>query len=115
MRILKAAAFVAALSILPLGAYAQSAPAAKHAAPAAKKSSVATHTTAGTVKSSTDSTLVISKGGKDETFTLNGSTEKTGAIETGSHVTVHYTMDGKNMIATAVAVQPAKGTPKGKK
>jgi hypothetical protein len=114
MRMLKAAAFVAALSIVPLGAYAQSTPTAKKAAPAAQ-SSVATHTTAGTVKSSTDSALVITKGGKDQTFTLNGSTEKTGAIETGAHVTVHYTMDGKTMVATAVAVQPAKGTPKGKK
>jgi hypothetical protein len=31
-------------------------------------------------------------------------------------VTVHYTMDGKNMVATAVSVQPAKASkPKGKK
>ena len=112
MRILKAAAFVAALSIVPLGAYAQSTPTAKKAAPAAK-SSVATHTTAGTVKSSTDSALVITKGGKDQTFTVNSSTEKTGTIENGSHVTVHYTMDGKNMVATAITVQPAKA--KGKK
>jgi hypothetical protein len=116
MRILKAAAFVAALSIIPVAAFAQSAATAKKAAPAAKKSAVASHTTAGTVKSSTDSALVISKGGKDQTFTLNSSTEKTGAIDTGAHVTVHYTMDGKNMVATAVTVQPAKnGTPKGKK
>ena len=60
MRILKAAAFVAALSIIPVAAFAQSAATAKKAAPAAKKSAVASHTTAGTVKSSTDSALVIS-------------------------------------------------------
>jgi len=75
---------------------------------------VATHTTAGTVKSSSDTSLVVTKGGKDQTFTLNSSTEKTGTIENGAHVTVHYTMDGKNMVATSVAVQPAKA-PKGKK
>lgn len=116
MRILKAATLVAMLAIVPVAAFGQAAAKTK-AAPAAKKTAaVASHTTAGTVKSSTDSSLVISKSGKDQTFVLNSSTEKTGTIETGSHVTVHYTMDGKNMVATAVTVQPAKAkTPKGKK
>jgi len=116
MRILKATAFIAMLAIVPAAAFAQ-ATTAKKAAPAAKHSaSVASHSTAGTVKSSSDSSLVITKGGKDQTFTVNSSTEKTGTIENGSHVTVHYTMDGKNMVATSVAVQPAKSkTPKGKK
>ena len=59
---------------------------------------------------------MISKGGKDETFVLNSSTETKGTLDTGAHVTVHYTMDGKNMVATAITVQPAKPkTPKGKK
>lgn len=115
MRIMKAAALVAMLAVIPVAAYGQAT--AKKVAPAAKKSAaVASHTTAGTVKSSSDSALVISKGGKDQTFTLNSTTEKTGAIENGAHVTVHYTMDGKNMVATAITVQPAKPkTPKGKK
>ena len=121
MRTLKAAAFVAMLAMVPAVAFGQAA-AAKKAAPAAKKSAaVASRTTAGTVKSVSDSPTnfyseVVTKAGKDQTFTLNSSTEKTGAIENGSHVTVHYTMDGKNMVATAVTVQPAKAkTPKGKK
>jgi hypothetical protein len=116
MRILKATALIAMLAIVPAAAFAQ-ATTAKKAAPAAKHSAtVGSHSTAGTVKSSSDSSLVITKGGKDQTFTLNSSTEKTGTIENGSHVTVHYTMDGKNMVATSVAVQPAKSkTPKGKK
>ena len=113
MRILKAAAIVAMVAMVPAGAFAAQA-AKKSAAPAAKHAAVASHSTAGTVKSSSDSALVITKGGKDETFTLNSSTEKTGTIENGAHVTVHYTMDGKNMVATAVTVQPAKA-PKGKK
>jgi hypothetical protein len=116
MRILKATALVAMLAVVPAAAYGQAA-AKKSAAPAAKKSAaVASHTTAGTVKSSSDTSLVVTKGGKDQTFALNSATEKTGAIETGAHVTVHYTMDGKNMVATAVTVQPVKAkTPKGKK
>jgi hypothetical protein len=115
MRILKATALVAMLAIVPAAAYAQAG--AKKAAPAAKKSAaVASHTTSGTVKSSSDTSLVITKAGKDQTFTVNPTTEKTGTIENGSHVTVHYTMDGKNMVATAVSVAPAKAkTPKGKK
>ncbi len=115
MRILKAAAIVATLAMIPAGAFA--AQAAKKTAPAtapAKHSTVASHTTSGTVKSASDSSLVITKGGKDQTFTLNSTTEKTGTIANGAHVTVHYTMDGKNMVATAVSVQPAKA-PKGKK
>ena len=112
MRNFKAAAIVAMLAMVPAGAFA--AQAKKAAAPAAKHAAVASHTTSGTVKSSSDSSLVITKGGKDETFTLNSSTEKTGTIANGAHVTVHYTMDGKNMGATAVSVQPAKA-PKGKK
>jgi hypothetical protein len=112
MRNFKAAAIVAMLAMVPAGAFA--AQAKKSAAPAAKHATVASHTTSGTVKSSTDNSLVITKGGKDETFTLNSTTEKTGTIANGAHVTVHYTMDGKNMVATAVSVQPAKA-PKGKK
>ena len=116
MRILKATALVAMLAMIPAAALSAQAT-AKKAAPAAKKSAaVASHTTSGVVKSSSDTSLVITKAGKDHTFTVNSSTEKTGTIETGSHVTVHYTMDGKNMVATAVAVAPAKAkAPKGKK
>jgi hypothetical protein len=112
MRNFKAAAIVAMLAMVPAGAFA--AQAKKSAAAPAKHAAVASHTTSGTVKSSSDTSLVVTKGGKDETFTLNSSTEKTGTIENGAHVTVHYTMDGKNMVATSVAVQPAKA-PTGKK
>jgi type II secretory pathway component PulC len=115
MRIIKATAIVAMLAMVPAVSFAQAAKKSA-AAPAKKSATVASHSTAGVVKSSTDSSLVITKGGKDETFTLNSSTEKTGTIANGSHVTVHYTMDGKNMVATAVSVQPAKASkPKGKK
>ena len=116
---MKAAAFVAMIAI-PAAAFAMQATTAtpkkstttKAAAAPAKP--VAKHTTAGTVKSATDSSLVISKGGKDETFVLNSSTEKKGALDTGAHVTVHYTMEGTNMVATAITVQPAKAASKSK-
>lgn len=107
----KAMAFVAMLAI-PAAAFATQA-AAKTAAPK-KAAAVAKHTTAGTVKSSSDSSLVITKGGKDQTFVVNSSTEKTGTVDTGAKVTVHYTMDGKNMVATAITVTPAKPAPKAK-
>jgi hypothetical protein len=112
---LKAAAFVAMIAV-PVAGFAQATTKKSAAAPAKKSAAVATHTTAGVVKSSSDSSLVITKGGKDQTFVVNASTQKQGTVDTGSHVSVHYTMDGKNMVATAITVQPAKAakTPKGK-
>ncbi len=118
--IIKTAAFAAMLAI-PGAAFATQAapaPAAQKKAATAKTAPakpVPNHTTAGTVKSATDTALVITKGTKDQTFVLNASTEKKGTLDTGAHVTVHYTMDGKNMVATAVTVQPVKaGKSKGK-
>ena len=84
-------------------------PAKKATTSAAKKApAVASHTTSGTVKSASDTSLVVTKGGKDETFALNATTKKTGDIATGSKVTVAYTMDGKDMVATSVKAAPAK-------
>ncbi len=114
---MKAAAFAAMIAI-PGAAFAvQSAPAKKAATAKTEKAPAVAHkTTAGTVKSSSASSLVISKGGKDETFVVNSTTETKGTLDTGAHVTVHYTMDGKNMVATAITVQPAKAAKsKGKK
>jgi hypothetical protein len=105
-KFMKAASLVAVLALVPAVGFAQATK--KSAAPAAKKSAVSAHTTTGTVKSVSDSSLVISKGGKDETFVVNSTTEKKGTVETGAHVSVHYTMDGKNMVATAITAHPAK-------
>jgi hypothetical protein len=129
----KAAAFVAMIAIPGAAFAAQAAPAApkkavaskpapaapaqaKKEATAKKAPAVANKTTAGTVKSSSATSLVVSKGGKDQTFVLNSSTETKGTLDAGAHVTVHYKMDGKDMVATAVTVQPAKAAKsKGKK
>lgn len=117
MRTITTAALVAMLAI-PGAAFATQAATAKKAAAPAKATAVAKHTTSGTVKSSSDSSLVISKGGKDQTFVVNASTEKKGTLDTGAKVTVHYTMDGTNMVATAITAAPAKAATtksKGKK
>ena len=113
----KAAALVALLAITgPAFAFQATPPAAKKAAASTKPAAVSHHTTSGTVKSASDTSLVITKGGKDETFVVNATTEKKGAVETGAHVSVHYTMSGKEMVATAITVAPAKpaSKPKGK-
>jgi hypothetical protein len=115
--ILKAAALAVVLAIPGAVFAAQAAPAKKSTAkPAAPetKAAVSHHTTSGVVKSVSDSSLVISKGGKDQTFVVNASTEKKGPVETGAHVAVHYTMDGKTMVATAITGQPAKPAAKSK-
>jgi len=119
---LKAAAFVAMIAF-PAAAFAQTAPATKSASKATstaqkteKTAKAATHTMAGVVKSSDDSSLVITKGGKDETFVVNSSTQKQGAVAVGAHVSVHYTVEGSTKTATAIAVSnKAAKSSKGKK
>jgi hypothetical protein len=112
----KAAILVAALAI-PAATFAQgtTAPAAKEKkAPAAKetKSAVMSHSTSGTVKSVSDSSLVITKGtgktAKDETFTVNASTKKTGDVKEGAKVTVAYTTEGTAMTATSIKAAAPK-------
>ena len=103
LKVTKAAVLAVALAV-PVAAFAAQADMKK---PAAKKEhAVASHTTSGTVKSSSDTQLVITKGSgksaKDETFTVNASTKKEGDVATGAKVTVAYTMDGTNMVATSV-------------
>ena len=118
MRTITTAALVAMLAI-PGAAFAtQATTAKKAAAPAkaapAKATAVAKHTTSGTVKSSSDSSLVISKGGTAPPVGVTSSTEKKGTHDTGAQVTVHYTMDGTNMVATAITAAPAKAATKSK-
>jgi hypothetical protein len=114
------AAFAAQATAAPAAskkaaAPAQAAPAKPaKAAPAKKAAAVPHHTTSGVVKSVSDSSLVLTKGGKDQTFVVNGSTEKKGPVETGAHVAVHYTLDGKTMVATAITGEPAKAAAKSK-
>lgn len=106
------AALAAVISAAPF-VYAQTPSAsssAKPAKPAASKS-VATHTTNGTVKSVDATSLVITKAGgksQDMTFALDPSTQKQGAVEVGSSVTVHYKTEGSTMTATAITAKPAK-------
>ena len=91
---------------------APAAPAAKAEKPAASKK-VSTKSASGTVKSISDTSLVITKGSgakaMDETFTVNASTAKKGTIETGAHVSVHYTEEGTTKTATAITASAAKG------
>ena len=111
----KAAILVAALAI-PAATFAQgtTAPAAKKSSAAKEtgKAAVASHTTHGTVKSVSDSSLVISAGtgkaAKDETFTVNASTKKTGDVKDGAKVTVAYTTEGGTMTATSIKAAAPK-------
>jgi hypothetical protein len=116
MRMFTKAAILAVALAVPAAAFAQGTAATTTAkkAPAAKESTkaVASHTTSGAVKSVSDSSLVITKGSgktaKDETFTVNASTKKTGDVKEGTKVTVAYTMDGTNMVATSIKASAPK-------
>jgi hypothetical protein len=82
---------------------------ANSAPQAAKKTTAASHTVKGTVKSLDNSTLVLSrKKGSDMTFVVDNNTTKEGAPAVGSDVSVRYHNEGKTMMATAITAQPAK-------
>src|SRR5215471_19105025 len=102
MRTLTKAAILAVALSVPMAAFAAQGSAKKSSSTAAKKPAVASHTTSGVVKSVSDTSLVITKGTKDETFVVNASTKKDGTIETGAKVTVAYTTDGHEMTATSI-------------
>jgi hypothetical protein len=78
------------------------------ASSSSKKSTPASHTVKGTVKSLDNSSLVVSHKGGDMTFVVDNSTAKTGSPAVGSEVSVKYHTEGKTMMATAITAQPAK-------
>jgi len=108
MRKLFAVALVASLSLtgsaVAFAAQAKAKPAATKPAAAAKPA--AEKTAAGTVKSIDATTIVVKTKGGDKTFTLDPAAKKDG-VSAGSHVMVHYKMDGKSMVATNVMVEAA--------
>ena len=118
MRNITKAIAIAAMLAFPVASFAQTAPAAPATKTAksekATTKKVASKTTSGTVKSVSDSQLVITKGSgksaKEETFTVNASTTKTGTIEAGSKVSVHYTSEGGTMTATAINASAPKAS-----
>jgi hypothetical protein len=116
MRMFTKAAILAAALAIPAVSFAQApaaAPKADKKAAAKSAANVATHTTSGTVKSVSDSSLVITgKGAKEETFTLNASTKKTGDVKEGAKVTVAYTTEGSAMTATSIKASAAKASKK---
>lgn len=79
--------------------------------PTAKPAAPATKTWSGTVKSVDATSLTITRPSgtpKEMTFVINDSTKKSGTIATGAMVDVRYKTEGKQNVATAVAVQTKK-------
>ena len=96
----------AALTLVPAAGFA-----AQAASPSAKHTSTASHATTGVVKSIGDTTMVITRSGKqtgEMTFGLNASTHREGAIQVGSPVSVRYHDDGTMHIATAIKLEHSK-------
>jgi len=116
LKVTKAVVLAAALAV-PVAAFAQAtAPAKKTAAHKEAAPKVASKTTTGTVKSVSDSSLVIEHGSgkaaKEETFTVNASTKKDGDVAAGSKVTVAYTTEGTTMTATSIKASAAHAAAK---
>jgi hypothetical protein len=74
---------------------------------AASASTASTHATKGVVKSIDDNALVVSRPSNkgDITFKLSPTTHRDGKIAVGSTVSVRYHEDGKEHVATAIALQ----------
>ena len=112
---LKAATMVAlagALVVVPaMGFSAPVATAQTTTANRPAKATAARHATTGVVKSIDDTTLVITRPGKnihEMTFALNPSTHREGTVAVGSRVSVRYHEEGQTHIASALMVRPAK-------
>lgn len=117
MRNLTKVLAIAAMLAFPAASFAQTTPApAKTATKSAATKKPATKTATGTVKSISDSQVVITHGSgksaKDETFVVNASTTKTGTIAEGSKVSVHYTTEGTTMTATSIMLSATKKSSK---
>ena len=68
-----------------------------------------THATRGIVRTIDANTMVIARGNRGiMTFTLTSSTHREGVIVVGSTVSVRYREDGRNHVATAIALQRPK-------
>jgi hypothetical protein len=69
-----------------------------------------THATRGVVRSIDATTMVIERAGQpgDMRFDLTSATYRAGLIEVGSVVSVRYREDGKNHVATAIALRRPK-------
>jgi len=89
-----------------------SAPSAKQEAKKADKGgSKEMSVTRGTIKSISDTQLVLERktkaGSKDMTFVLNASTQKQGDLKVGEHAVVHYRTENNQEIATMVKAEKA--------
>lgn len=100
-----------AVLLIPALALAQTTTAQKPKAAQKAAVKAATHSTSGIVKSVDANALVIGKtekAAKTETFVLSGTTVKKGDLVVGAKVSVRYTTEGGQNLATAVTAGKAK-------
>ena len=77
-----------------------------------KAAATATHSTTGVVKSVDAMTLIITREGTQHgemTFVLEPATQREGAVDVGSHVSVRYRDNGKSHVATAITARQHAG------
>ncbi len=100
--------------LVPMLAMASAPQTQKPKATAKAAAKAATHSTSGIVRSVDAGTLVIAKNDKatkTDTFVLSSTTVKKGDVAVGAKVSVRYTTEGGQNLATAVT---ASGKTKGK-
>ncbi len=98
----KVLALIAAVSLcLSTGALAQS-------KKPAKTVKADTSSVRGSVKSVSDSEIIVDKKGKDLTFELNSDTKKIGDIKPGANVNIQYRWDNGKDVASVVKASGTK-------
>ncbi len=80
---------------------------------AENKHKAATNSIHGSVKSVSDSELVLTQKGKDVTLFLNSDTKKVGDIKPGSDVVVQYRFDNGKDVASTIRASGSKKPTKG--
>ena len=78
-----------------------------------KKHKAATSSIHGSVKSVSDSELVLTQKGKDVTLFLESDTQRVGDIKPGADVVVQYRFDNGKDVASMVKASGAKKSVKG--
>ena len=108
MKHIRIFALIAGATLILTGALAAQSTTAKTAPKTDKTAKAATSSLKGSVKSISDSELVVEQKSKELKFSLNSDTQKEGDIKPGTEVSVEFRFENMKDVAVKVQALPAK-------
>ena len=108
MKNIRLLALIAGATLIFSGSLTAQSTAAKTASKTDKTTKAATSSLKGSVKSITDSELVVEQKSKELKFSLNSETQKEGDIKPGSEVSVEFRFENMKDVAVKVQALPSK-------